>query len=135
MLGGVRVRVVERAPSADFALFGGQNAFDKSPPRARAARNQRLRGDIRRGGENLRMLEILLGRPPPIDKRGVIERDDLQMRSDGENPLAQLPLKPRHHGQHNDERGDAQHNAEHRRDRNESHKTIAAPRQSVAQAD
>ena len=94
-----------------------------SSPRAISACD----GDERRGADHLRVAARLARRPAPVGERGAAGVAHLDVRDDREHAVAHFLLEAVHHRQDDDQRGDAEGDAEHRHAGDERDEAVPAP--------
>ena len=109
------------------------SAYERASHR-RPVREQALCRHIQRGGDHLRFARRR-GRVALPLGRSCRPRRYLDVRRDPEDTAADLALKPVHHRQHRDQRGDAERDADHRHRRNERDRAVALPGARVTQPD
>ena len=93
-----------------------------------AARDQRLRGDERRRADHLRVAPRLRSRSRrQSGERRAAGVAHLDVRDHRQHPVAHFLLEAVHHRQHDDQRGDAERDAEHRHAGDERDEAVPAP--------
>ena len=114
------------------------DAADQRAAHRIAARDHRLRVDVRRRRRHLGVLLRLRGDPAPVVDRAVVGRD-LDVRQRRHHPRAHFLRESVHHAEHDDQRHHAERDARHRDRRDERNERVAppgaAPGARVAQAD
>ena len=98
----------------DLAFEGRIDAAHQRALDVVTAPEQRLGGDKRRRADDVRILARLAQRERHVDQRRAVGREDFDVRDDAEHAVAHLFLKAVHHAEHDDERGHAQRDAQHR---------------------
>ena len=105
----------------------GLSALRPSPPSHNvAAGKEALPLHVRRNGLHIAARFDFLGNRRPVVDRPKGRRH-LNMRNDGEHSVANFLLKAVHHGEHDDERSDAERNRSNRHARNKGHEAVSAP--------
>ena len=111
----------------DGRLFLRRDAADDDAAHVVAARDQRLRGNERRGADDLGILPRLVGDPAPVDEAGTAGVAQLDVGDHRQHPVAHFLLEAVHDRQDDDQRGDAEGDAEHRHAGDERDEAVPAP--------
>jgi hypothetical protein len=93
-----------------------------------AARDQHLRGDERRGTDDLAVALRRRRGGAPVGQRAAAGVVQLDVRDDAQHAIAHFLLKAVHHRQHDDQRRDAERDAEHRDAGDERDEAVAPAR-------
>ena len=114
-----------RGQVGDGGFVGRRDAAHDGRAHVLAARHQRLRRDEGRGADHLRVLPRLRCGGAPVGQRRAARLEDLDVRDDRQHAVAHLLLEAVHDAEHDDQRGHAQADAEHRHAGDEGNETVA----------
>jgi hypothetical protein len=133
------VEVIERAARLDvvrdrgkFRQVADANAADEHAGGIERRRGERLTLDDRRGKPHARHLGDPVGDRLPIGERR-FERLDQKVAVEAEYLFQQLLAEPVHHRHHDDQRCNAEHDAEKGEPGDDRDESLFAPRTQVAQ--
>ena len=108
------------------------NAAHQYARRIEGRRRQRLPLDDRRGKQDARHFRNPLGHSLPIGER-LLQRLDQEVAVDAQDLVQQLLAETIHHRHHDDEGGDAKHDAEKRESGIDRDEALLPPRTQIAQ--